>query len=196
MGFRFTDLEIPGVVLVETDAFQDDRGAFLETYRDSVFRRQGFPRFVQDNRSHSRQGVLRGIHYQLPPYAQGKLVGAVSGRILDVAVDLRRDQPTYRQWLAVELSDANHRLLYVPEGFGHAFLVLSDHAIVAYKVTAEYAPAADRGIRWDDPAIGIAWPMASPELSPKDQRHPTLGDAEHELPATKAGWLLRPGSAN
>lgn len=177
--FTFRHLAIPEVVLVEARAFADERGFFVETYKRSEFTANGITEaFVQDNFSHSVRGVLRGLHFQKNPAAQGKLVAAIRGEILDVAVDLRRGSPTFGRWVAETLSDGNHRLLYVPPGFAHGFCTLSDEADVVYKVTAEYSPDNDRGIRWNDPDIGVEWPMARPLLSPKDAAHPTSGDAD------------------
>jgi dTDP-4-dehydrorhamnose 3,5-epimerase len=189
MGFRFQAATIPAVVLVEPDLFLDSRGRFLETFRASVFLQHGIPPFVQDNRSESRRHVLRGLHFQLPPHAQGKLVGCVAGEILDVAVDLRRDADTFGRHVAVKLSRENGRMLYIPPGFAHGFLVLSDEAIVTYKVTAEYAPAAERGLRWNDPALAIAWPVEQPILSAKDADYPPLAEVAASLPANGAAWL-------
>ncbi len=169
MSFAFKKLRIPGLVLVETRRFADGRGFFAELFKASDFARHGVPAaFVQDNFSHSTHGVLRGLHYQVPPHDQGKLVMTLHGRIFDVAVDIRRGSPTYRRWVGLELSARNGRMLYVPPGFAHGFCVLSDQADVLYKVTAEYAPDCDRGILWNDPQIGIDWPIAQPLLSPKD----------------------------
>jgi len=175
MPFKFQPLEIPEVILVEARHFEDERGFFMETYKRSPFAAHGIAAtFVQDNYSHSTRGVLRGLHYQAPPKAQGKLVIALRGQIFDVAVDIRPDSPTYGQWVAEGLSAQNHRMLYIPPGFAHGFCVLSDEADVSYKVTEEYAPELDRGIAWNDPDIGIRWPIASPILSPKDAQLPPL----------------------
>lgn len=180
LPFTFTRLAIPEVVLVEARAFGDPRGYFVETYKRSEFVANGIPEaFVQDNCSHSTEGVLRGLHYQKDPAAQGKLVTAIRGRILDVAVDLRRGSPTFGTWVGEELSADNHRLLYVPAGFAHGFCVLSAEADVVYKVTAEYSPAHDRGIRWDDPAVGVVWPVAAPTVSAKDAALPLLAEADN-----------------
>lgn len=179
MSFRFQRLELPEVILVEPERFWDDRGFFAETYKLSEFAAHGIPHaFVQDNLSHSRRGVLRGLHYQKPPKAQGKLVSVLRGCIFDVAVDLRRDSPTYRQWLGRELSADSGQMLYIPVGFAHGFCVLSEEADVVYKVTEEYARDLDCGIVWNDPDIGIRWPIAEPLLSPKDARLPYLREAE------------------
>jgi dTDP-4-dehydrorhamnose 3,5-epimerase len=178
MPFSFKRLEIEDVVLVEAKAFGDERGFFMETYKRSEFQAVGIPPFVQDNFSHSTRGVLRGLHYQLAPAAQGKLVSVVHGEIFDVAVDVRQDSPSFGQWVAEVLSAADHRMLYVPAGFAHGFCVLSDEADVLYKVTHEYSPENDRGVRWDDPDLGIEWPISEPILSLKDAAQPYLQDAD------------------
>ena len=183
MPFKsFTRLQIPEIVLIEPRVFGDDRGFFLESYKASDFLAAGISEtFVQSNHSHSAHGVLRGLHYQKEPQAQGKLVMAVRGVIFDVAVDIRRGSPTYGQWVGEELSEANHRLLYIPPGFAHGFCVLSAHADVLYQVTAEYSAEHDRGIRWDDPAVGVAWPISSPLLSAKDAVQPLLARADNNF---------------
>ena len=179
MPFRFQRLSIPDVILVKARAFEDRRGFFAETYKRSAFAANGIPdAFVQDNYSHSVRGTLRGLHYQKPPQAQAKLVMVLKGEIFDVAVDIRNDSPTYGQWVGKILSDENLNMLYIPVGFAHGFCVLSKEADVVYKVTAEYAPELDRGILWNDPTIGVRWPIAEPELSSKDARLPTLQEAE------------------
>lgn len=179
MTFVFQHLRLPDVIRIDTRVAADDRGFFMQIYQRSAFAANGIAEdFVQDNLSRSARGVLRGLHYQQPPRAQGKLVTALSGEIFDVAVDIRPGSPTYGQWVGETLSGASGRLLYIPPGFAHGFFVLSDDALVCYKVTAEYAPELDRGIRWDDPAIGVEWPGASPILSPKDARLPSLAEAE------------------
>jgi len=182
MPFRFQRLKIPEVLLIEAQTFEDQRGFFLETYKRSVFTAHGISNpFVQDNYSYSVKGVLRGLHYQKHPKAQGKLVEVIQGEIFDVAVDLRRGSPTYGRWIGVMLSDKNHQMLYVPVGFAHGFCVLSDEADVVYKVTAEYAPEFERGIIWNDPEIGIQWPIENPLLSAKDARLPFLRDADNNF---------------
>lgn len=179
MSFRFVPLEIPDVLRVEPTVHRDDRGFFLESWRRSAFREGGIDvEFVQDNRARSTRGVLRGLHYQLPPAAQGKLVGVSRGEVFDVAVDLRRGSPTFGGWVGIRLTEEDHDMLWVPPGFAHGYCVLSEVAEVAYKVTAEYAPALDRGIRWDDPEVGVEWPVAEPVLSEKDRALPLLADAE------------------
>jgi len=179
MSFTFEPLDIPEVVAVRPTRRRDERGFFQETYRTSAFVAAGLDLpFVQDNLARSRRGVLRGLHYQLPPAAQGKLVGVVSGRIFDVAVDLRLDAPTFGRWVARTLDADTGEMLWIPPGFAHGYVVLSDFADVAYKATAEYAPALDRGVRWNDPAIGVEWPVADPVISPKDAVQPLLAAAD------------------
>jgi dTDP-4-dehydrorhamnose 3,5-epimerase len=162
----------------------DTRGVFAETYRESAFRAAGIELpFVQDNHSRSSLGVLRGLHYQLPPKPQGKLIRVVHGEVFDVAVDLRRGSRGYGRWLGTRLSGDDGRLLWIPPGFAHGFLVLSESADLTYKITAEFDAALDRGVRWNDPAIGIEWPTDAPLLSPRDQELPLLADAENTFVA-------------
>ncbi|MCA9522819.1 MAG: dTDP-4-dehydrorhamnose 3,5-epimerase [Myxococcales bacterium] len=183
MGFHFERGPLDGPVLIRADVYHDDRGFFFESYKRSAFVAEEISvDFVQDNVSHSRRGVLRGLHFQKPPHAQGKLVCALAGRIFDVAVDIRDGSPTFGRWQAVELSDENRSLFWVPEGFAHAFLVLSETATVIYKVTREYAPTYDSGIRWDDPSLAITWPIAEPLVSPKDARLGTLAECRGAFP--------------
>jgi dTDP-4-dehydrorhamnose 3,5-epimerase len=167
------------VVILEPKVFGDERGFFLEAYNEETFGKLGLPtRFMQDNHSGSRKGVLRGLHYQLKQ-PQGKLVRALRGAIYDVAVDLRRDSPQFGQWFGTELSAENRRMLWVPPGFGHGFLVTSDFAEVSYKATELYAPAFERSVLWNDPAIGIEWPLdGEPTLSEKDRAGLLLAEAE------------------
>ncbi len=182
MSFRFQSLEIPEVVLIEAQCIEDDRGFFMETYRMSEFSANGISQaFVQDNYSHSVQRVLRGLHYQKHPKAQGKLVMVLKGQIFDVAVDIRKGSPTYRKWVGMVLAGDDFRMLYIPPGFAHGFCVLSEEADVVYKVTEEYAPECDRGIIWNDPDIGIQWPITEPILSPKDARLPFLKEADNNF---------------
>lgn len=170
--------ELQGVVLIEPQVFFDDRGCFMETYKRSDFYKNGIrANFVQDNQSISQKHVLRGLHYQTHPHAQGKLVSVARGRIFDVAVDIRRTSKTFKQWIGVELSCENHRMLYIPTGFAHGFVTLSDEVHVCYKCTEEYAPSHDAGIRWDDPEIAINWPVTNPLVSRKDQNNQNLKDA-------------------
>ncbi len=182
MPFQFEQLDIPDLILVEPRIFEDQRGFFEETYRLSEFGFAGIARsFVQDNVSRSRRGVLRGLHYQKHPQVQAKLVGVVRGEVFDVAVDLRRGSPSYSRWVGVALSDRNHRMLFVPEGFAHGFCVVSDEADVFYKATAEYAPELERGIIWNDSDLGIRWPIEAPLVSPRDARLPRLQNADHDF---------------
>jgi dTDP-4-dehydrorhamnose 3,5-epimerase len=170
---------LPGVVLLEPRVFGDARGFFLESWNRRTFAELGLDiDFVQDNHSRSAKGVLRGLHYQLHQ-PQGKLVRVTSGAVFDVAVDLRRSSPHFGKWTGHELSADNHRMLWIPPGFAHGFLVLSESADFLYKTTAYYAPEWDRGIRWDDPDIGVAWPLeGAPQLSAKDAVQPALREAE------------------
>ena len=179
MPFTFNRYEMSGLVLIEQKAFGDARGFFKETYRREVFAENGIKdEFVQDNLSVSARDVLRGLHFQLPPKAQAKLVTVLRGAILDVVVDLRKDSPTYRQWTALELSGKDHHALYVPVGFAHGFLSLENDTYVAYKTSAEYSPEHEGGLRWNDPHIGIVWPVASPKISDKDAVLPFLDEIE------------------
>ncbi len=179
MPFQFQPLDIPDVILIEARHFNDPRGYFAETYKYSDFAAAGISvPFVQDNFSFSRRGAIRGLHYQKDPAAQGKLVMACTGEIFDVAVDIRRGSPTFGRWTGTRLSAQNGLMLYIPPGFAHGFSVLSEEAVVAYKVTQEYAAALDRGIIYDDPDIAVAWSVADPLLSPKDAALPRLRDAD------------------
>lgn len=181
MPFQFTRLEIQDLILVEAQRSEDHRGYFMEAYKQSEFVAGGIPEFVQDNYSHSSRGVLRGLHYQKWPKAQGKLVMAIRGEIFDVAVDIRRESPTYGRWVGMTLSEANGRLLYVPVGFAHGFCVLSDVADVVYKLTAEYAPEYERGIIWGDPDLKITWPVEEPILLARDAAWPRLREADNNF---------------
>lgn len=172
---------LPDVLIIEPKVFGDARGFFFESYNERVFREAtGLDvRFVQDNHSRSGQGVLRGLHYQLPPAAQGKLVRCVSGEVFDVAVDLRRNSPTFGRWTGVHLSADNQRQVWIPPGFAHGFLVLSEMADFLYKTTDYYASAHERCLRWDDPDLAIGWPLTKfPFLSDKDQAGRLLREAE------------------
>jgi dTDP-4-dehydrorhamnose 3,5-epimerase len=175
---KFVKTHIPDVIIIEPNVFEDERGFFMEFYRKNVFSENGIEYdFKQDNHSYSKKGVLRGIHYQLEPYSQGKLVRCIRGRVFDVAVDLRIGSPWFKRYVAVELSAENKKMIWIPPGFGHAFLALEDSEII-YKVTEIYNPSAERGIRWDDPEISIDWPIKNPILSQKDKNFPFLKDAE------------------
>jgi dTDP-4-dehydrorhamnose 3,5-epimerase len=170
------DTHLKGVRLIIPRVFEDERGFFLETFNAGVFEECGLPvNFVQDNHSRSTRGVLRGLHYQYPTW-QGKLVRVVSGEIFDVAVDIRPESPTYGQWYGVTLSGDNKHQLYIPPGYAHGFCVLSDTVDVTYKCTALYNPSEDAGIRWNDPDIGIDWPISDPVVSAKDRNAPLLKD--------------------
>ncbi len=172
------DTDLTGVKLVIPRVFDDPRGFFLESYNQRAFADAGLPdTFVQDNHSFSTKGVLRGLHYQYPTW-QGKLVRAVTGRIFDVAVDIRADSPEFGRWFATELSSENKHQLWVPPGYAHGFCVLSDYADVTYKVTTLYEPSEDRCIRWDDPDIGVQWPIAEPIVSDKDAKGELLKDLQ------------------
>ena len=177
----FRKLDIADIILVEPKVFSDDRGYFMETYKQSVFAEQGIDhQFVQDNMSSSVRGTLRGLHYQMYPHAQGKLVRVLSGVVFDVAVDIRKGSPWFGQWAGVELSADNKLSMWIPPGFAHGFCVISESAEFAYKVTDVYAPQAERGIIWNDPEIGIEWPLAEDELilSDKDIKNPPLRNAD------------------
>ncbi|MFL6195764.1 MAG: dTDP-4-dehydrorhamnose 3,5-epimerase [Thermoanaerobaculia bacterium] len=178
---RFLRLDLPEVILVEPDVFRDDRGFFLEAYHQPKYRDGGLPEaFIQDNHSFSERGVLRGLHAQLRD-PQGKLVRAVTGEIFDVAVDIRPESPSFGKWAGEVLSGENFRQLYIPPGFAHGFCVLSATAHVLYKCTTLYNREDEVGIVWDDPGIGIAWPVEKPRLSPKDAAAPRLAEILHQL---------------
>jgi len=173
--FTFNELDLPGVVVVQPQVFQDERGGFLETYRYSQFSKAGITEhFVQFNVSWSVKGVVRGLHYQVEPDAQGKLVSVSEGEVYDVVVDIRDDSPNYGRWRAVTLSAENRTMLYVPPGYGHGFCVVSEGAQVSYATTTEYAPESERGVIWSDPSLAIPWPVDAPIVSAKDQTWPRL----------------------
>ncbi len=179
---NFIRTEIPDVVIVEPTVHGDDRGYFVETFRqDKLEAFLGFKvNFCQDNESKSTKGVLRGLHYQLAPFAQTKLVRVISGSVLDIAVDIRKGSPTFGQYITVELSESNKRQVFVPRGFAHGFVVLEDNTVFSYKVDNYYSPDHDRGIAFDDPEIGIDWEIDEEklQLSAKDTKQPLLKDAE------------------
>lgn len=172
---------LPGVMIIEPRVFGDARGFFFESWNEKAFAQAGLPaRFVQDNHSLSARGTLRGLHYQMQQ-TQGKLVRVVAGEVFDVAVDVRRSSPTFGKWVGVTLSAANKRMLWVPEGFAHGFYVVSEQAEFLYKCTDFYDPASERTLIWDDPQVGIQWPLQAgmqPLLSPKDLQGRRLADAE------------------
>jgi dTDP-4-dehydrorhamnose 3,5-epimerase len=183
---RRLETSLDGVALIEPEAHGDDRGFLVETYREEVWRELGIvvESFVQDNHSRSGRGTLRGLHFQTAP-GQAKLVRCVRGAIFDVAVDIRSGSATFGKWEGHELSDQNHRQLFVPVGFAHGFLVLSDTADVAYKLSSYYDPATESGIAWDDPEVGVEWPLPdgmAPQLSARDREAPTLSAVAAELP--------------
>lgn len=176
-NLQVTVTAIPGVLVLEPRVFGDERGFFLESFNQRAFNEAtGLDvQFVQDNHSRSARGVLRGLHYQVPPHEQGKLVRVVRGSVFDVAVDIRRDSPTFGRWVGVELSETNHRQVWIPPGLAHGFLVTSDSADFLYKTTGYYHPNAERAIRWDDRTLGVAWPLeGAPVLSAKDAQAPGL----------------------
>lgn len=177
---RVIDTAIRDVRIIEPDVAGDDRGFFMETWNAAAFAGAGIEaRFVQDNHSRSHRGVLRGLHYQLPQ-PQAKLVRVAAGAVFDVAVDLRRSSPTFGHWVGEELSARNRRMMWIPEGFAHGFLTLEDGTDFLYKCTAFYAPAHEHVVRWDDPALGIDWPLAGvpPQLAPRDAAASGLARAE------------------
>ncbi|MBN2500360.1 MAG: dTDP-4-dehydrorhamnose 3,5-epimerase [Anaerolineales bacterium] len=173
--------KIADVLLIQLDVYGDDRGYFIETYQQEKYNKVGIPHaFVQDNMSLSRQGVLRGLHYQIQQ-PQGKLVQVLKGKIFDLCVDIRKSSPTFRQWVGAELSNENNRQLWVPPGFAHGFYVLSEEAYVTYKTTDFYAPQWERTILWNDPELGIEWPLQGdiePVVSGKDTQGKLLSEAE------------------
>ena len=176
------ETQLDGVVLIEPEVHGDERGFLVETFRDDGWRELGVEvEFVQENHSRSGRGILRGLHFQTSP-GQGKLVRCLRGRIWDVAVDLRRDSPTYRRWEGYELDDERHRQLFVPDGFGHGFCVLSEQADVAYKLSSYYDPATEAGIAWDDPDVRVEWPISEPVLSERDRTAPRLAEIADSLP--------------
>ena len=182
MPFTFESLSIPDVILIESKSFSDKRGFFLENFKESDFISNGITtKFIQDNFSHSKQNVLRGLHYQKKPHAQAKLVTALQGEILDVAVDIRKNSPTYGKWVSEILSDQNHKMLYIPEGFAHGFCVISSEADVLYKVNHEYSPDSERGILWNDPFLDIDWPTDQPILHEKDSKFPSFQNIDNDF---------------
>jgi len=173
---KVIEASLPGVLIVEPDVFGDSRGFFMETYNEARYREAGLPtRFVQDNLSFSTRGVLRGLHFQ-NPNAQGKLLHVPRGEVFDVAVDIREGSPTFGQWVGVKLSGENHRQFWVPEGFAHGFQVTDESALLAYKCTAPYNREAEGAILWNDPDIGIEWPLEGPSLSERDTNAPHLAN--------------------
>ena len=181
MSFIFKKLNIPEVILIETTSYPDERGFFMETYKKSIFKENGIlENFIQENHSVSKKNVLRGLHYQNDPHAQGKLVRCINGEIFDIALDIRKNSPTLGKWVSAILSKENNNQLYIPNGFAHGFCVMSEEAEVVYKCTKEYVPNAERGILWNDPTIHIEWPIINPILSKKDQNNLTFNEAIYE----------------
>lgn len=177
MPFSITSSSITGLCVITPRLFPDDRGFFMETYKESDFIKAGInERFVQDNHSRSSKGTLRGLHFQRPPFAQAKLVRCTRGRLWDVAVDLRPSSPTYKQWHGVELSEENRVMFFIPAGFAHGFVALEDGTELQYKCSAEYNAQSDGGVRWDDPELAIAWPITDVLVSAKDAALPYLKD--------------------
>lgn len=179
---QYIKTSIPDLWIIEPKVFGDHRGYFFEAWREDEFQQHVGPvHFVQDNESKSTKGVLRGMHLQRGDFAQAKLVRVLSGRVLDVAVDIRPDSPTYKQYFMTELSSENHRQMFIPRGFAHGFLVLSDEAVFTYKVDNFYAPQAEAGFRWDDPEIAIEWPTLDVPfcLSEKDQKAPAFSELKY-----------------
>lgn len=190
MAFLFVRLDIPDVVLITPTRFADDRGFFMETYKKSKFVKAGIPsEFCQDNCSESRKGVVRGLHYQLEPAAQGKLLRALSGSLYEVAVDIRKGSPSFGKWTGALLSADKGSILWIPPGFAAGVVALEDRSQLAYKTTGEYSKPHERGILWNDPDIGIRWPgsFASPIVSDKDRIHPRLREAETNFVYTVEG---------
>jgi len=175
--FNFKNGNLSGLVIIEPRVFEDERGFFMEVFKRSDFNAAGIPDFVQENHSHSSKGTLRGLHFQRAPRAQGKLVRVLVGEVFDVAVDIRRGSPSYGRWQGVSLSEENRRMLYIPPGYAHGFCVLSDVAELMYLTSAEYARELEGGIIWNDPDLGVEWPVTNPFLSERDSTWPRLREA-------------------
>ncbi|HNS31348.1 MAG TPA: dTDP-4-dehydrorhamnose 3,5-epimerase [bacterium] len=177
MLFEFKEVSIKGLLLIYPRVFYDKRGYFLESYQESAFRKHGIPTtFVQDNHSYSSKGTLRALHYQIHPYCQGKLIRVVTGAVWDVTVDLRKGSDTYGKWFGLELDSKEKNMLWIPEGFAHGFTALTDDVNLIYKMTKEYNRKCERGIIWNDPDIGIEWPVENPVMSERDLLHPRFLD--------------------
>lgn len=177
--------EIPGLLIIKPDVFYDERGYFFESYNRNKFAEAGVDvDFVQDNESRSMKGVLRGLHFQREPFAQGKLVRVVKGEVLDVAVDIRKNSPTFGKWASIKLSGENKLMYWIPEGFAHGFLTLEDDTIFTYKCTGVYNKPAEASIRWNDPELSINWEFDNPILSSKDENAPLFSDYLHSIQST------------
>jgi dTDP-4-dehydrorhamnose 3,5-epimerase len=183
MNFEFIKLAIPEVILITPETFTDERGFFMETYKKTLFEKAGIREsFVQDNYSSSKKNVLRGLHYQIPPRKQSKLVRCIRGEVFDVAVDIRKGSPYFGAWVGEYLNEDNKKMIFIPSGFAHGYLVLSEQAEIVYKVSEEYSKNHERGIFWKDPAVKIDWPLSvSPILSKKDEKLPLLRDAGNDF---------------
>ncbi len=182
MVFTFKKLCISDIILIESKTYFDNRGFFYEGYKESDFILNGISdKFVQENFSHSNKNVIRGLHFQQNPKAQSKLISVIKGEIFDVAVDIRKNSPTYGQWIGEILSEENNKSLYLPEGFAHGFCVLSEYADVVYNVNKEFSSENDRGIIWNDPSINISWPIKEPILSVKDKNLPPLEKSDNNF---------------
>jgi dTDP-4-dehydrorhamnose 3,5-epimerase len=177
MALTFIDTPITDLYVIEPRVFADNRGFFMESYKECDFLAKGITaHFSQDNHSKSTKGIVRGLHYQLAPHAQGKLVRVVSGAVWDVAIDLRKDSATYGKWFGIELNEENKKMFWIPEGFAHGFVALSETVDFLYKATHEYHQASERAIAWNDPELAITWPVEHPILSEKDLKNPRLAD--------------------
>ena len=186
MPVKFRETPIPGVLLVETGCVFDERGFFSELYSETIWRDTGFTeRFVQDNLSLSAKGTLRGLHYQIDPHGMGKLVRTVAGSVFDAGVDLRRGSPTFGRWFGHVLSGENRLALWFPSGFAHGFVALEDHSLVCYKCTDIHTPEAERSLLYNDPAIGIEWPIEPTRISKKDAEAPQLANADYNFTYAK-----------
>ena len=182
MSFIFKRLSIPDVILLTPKVFSDERGFFMESYRNSIFKENGInANFIQDMLSHSKKDILRGLHFQKNPKAQAKIVMVVRGEIFDVVVDIRKNSPTYGKWISEMLSNDNHNLLYIPEGFAHGYCILSDNADIIYKVNKEYSPENESGVIWNDPDLNIKWPCDNPIISKKDLEYPFLENSDNNF---------------
>jgi dTDP-4-dehydrorhamnose 3,5-epimerase len=179
MPFTFTPMpELPEVILVEPRVFNDERGWFMESHKQSDFAKAGIPAFVQENHASSKRGAVRALHWQNEPAAQGKLVRCIAGEVFDVGVDVRKGSPTFGRWTSATLSAENKRMLYIPPGFAHGLIGVSESSEIAYKSTREYSPQDERGLRWNDPAIGIRWPPLAPIVTKRDAEAPLLRDID------------------